>query len=127
MRSAACAIDSSTNTYCYVEAAGSTHASDLYLYQLPLGLALPNTTVPSCSSCVQSVMNTFATGGKGVDKLAQTYASAAGIVNEACGSTFVANVEVGTSGAARAAMMDARVMWAMAAAVGAVGAALAVL
>ena len=126
MRTAACAVNS-TNTYCYVDALQAASTADLYPYQLPLGLALPNTTVPSCSSCVQSVMNTFATGGKGVDKLAQTYASAAGIVNEACGSTFVANVEVGTSGAARAAMVDARAMWATAAAVGAVGAALAVL
>ena len=90
MRTAACAVNNSTDTYCYVDALQAASAADLYLYQLPLGLSLPNATVPSCDACVQRVMGAFAEGGAGVDALAETYADAAGTVNRACGAEFVA-------------------------------------
>ena len=101
MRAAACAIDSSTNTYCYVEAADSTHASDLYLYQLPLGLALPAGAAPACTGCTRALMDTYAARGANASALADTYAGAAEAVNGACGAGYVADVVVGLSGAPR--------------------------
>ena len=111
MRTAACLIDNSTDTYCYVSAAGASgHPSDLYLYQLPLGLSLPSSALPSCTSCVQQVMDVFAAqDATAIPGLAETYASAAAVVNGACGATFVADVEVGTSGAAAPTRMRAAV------------------
>ncbi|KAI0763442.1 hypothetical protein BD413DRAFT_642914 [Trametes elegans] len=103
LREAACDVDAETNTYCYVEAAQSTHPSDLYLYELPLGLGLPNTTVPSCTGCVQSLMKTFVTAGANLTALQKTYPAAAAIVNGACGGQFVAELD-GTPNAARAAL-----------------------
>ncbi|KAI0754341.1 hypothetical protein C8Q80DRAFT_1094050 [Daedaleopsis nitida] len=99
MREVGCQVDTDTDMYCYVEAAQSTHPSDLYLYQLPLGLALPNTTVPSCTACVQNVMGAFARDPAAAPKLQDTYASAAAIVNNACGSGFVATVNFAANGA----------------------------
>ncbi|KAI0676356.1 hypothetical protein C8Q78DRAFT_987033 [Trametes maxima] len=102
MRTAACQTNALTNTYCYLEAAQSTHPSDLYLYQLPLGLRLPNATVPSCTACVQGLMKTFvdASAGAGaqLSRLQKTYPAAAAVVNGACGAEFVATM-AGTNGA----------------------------
>ena len=92
MREAACQVNEQTATYCYVEAAMSTHPSDLYLYQLPLGLRLPNTTVPSCTTCVQRLMGVYAARGISDTELKDTYSPAAAIVNNACGAQFVATV-----------------------------------
>ncbi|KAI0631242.1 hypothetical protein C8Q77DRAFT_1061993 [Trametes polyzona] len=103
MRSAACQINSATNTYCYVDAAQSGHASDLYLYQLAIGLRLPNGTVPSCTPCVQTVMRTLVQGGADLPALQKTYPAAAQVVNGACGAEFVANLaSTGQNGARRA-------------------------
>ncbi|OJT06035.1 hypothetical protein TRAPUB_3115 [Trametes pubescens] len=100
MRAAACQVNSATNTYCYVDAAQSTHPSDLYMYQLALGLRLPNTTVPSCTPCVQTVMHTLAADGANLSALQKTYPAAAQTVNGACGAQFVANLaQADTSGA----------------------------
>ncbi|KAL1949002.1 hypothetical protein VTO73DRAFT_10808 [Trametes versicolor] len=111
MRAAACQINTATNTYCYVDAAESTHPSDLYLYQLALGLRLPNTTVPSCTSCVQTVMRTFAADGANLTALQKTYPAAAQTVNSACGAQFVANLaQADTSGARAGATRMASAM-----------------
>ena len=94
MRTAACVVNS-TNTYCYVDAPQAASAADLYPYQLPLGLPLPNATVPSCDACVQCVKGAFAEGGAGVSALTETYAEV-GTVNSTCGAAQAAG-----SGAAR--------------------------
>ncbi|KAI9065275.1 hypothetical protein FKP32DRAFT_511670 [Trametes sanguinea] len=98
MREVGCQVNTQTNTYCYVEAA-QKHPSDLYLYALPLGLDLPNKTVPSCTSCVQNLMHTFVTDGLNLTVLRQTYSSAATIVNDACGAEFVSTMTGSTNGA----------------------------
>ncbi|KAJ2973310.1 hypothetical protein NUW54_g12089 [Trametes sanguinea] len=98
MREVGCQVNTQTNTYCYVEAA-QKHPSDLYLYALPLGLDLPNKTVPSCTSCVQNLMHTFVTDGLNLTVLRQTYSSAATIVNDACGAEFVSTMAGSTNGA----------------------------
>ena len=104
MREAACQVNTQTDTYCYVEAAQSTHPSDLYLYELPLGLAFPNTTVPGCTSCVQSLMSTFNEQGANITKLKSTYGPAASVINNACGASFVVegNTTATTGNGARA-------------------------
>ncbi|KAI0355968.1 hypothetical protein OH77DRAFT_1503903 [Trametes cingulata] len=112
MRTVGCQINPQTNTYCYIDAAQSSHPSDLYLYELPLGLPLPNTTVPSCTTCVQSAMKVFAQeGGDAGDAvkqaLAKTYPAAAAVVNGACGAQFVADLEgVAANGAHRSLLSD---------------------
>lgn len=107
MREAACQVNQQTDTYCFVEASQSTHPSDLYLYKLPLGLALPNSTTPSCTSCVQSLMNTFVTDGMNVTNLQETYPAAASIVNTACGGQFVSEVSVNGAAARRVGALAA--------------------
>ena len=89
MRTAACAVNNSTNTYCYVDALQAASAADLYFYRLPLGLPLPNATVPSCDSCVQCVKGAFAEGGAGVDALTEMYAEV-GTVNRTCSAAQAA-------------------------------------
>ena len=89
IRAVACAVNNSTDTYCYVDVLQAASAADLYLYRLPLGLPLPNATVPSCDACVQRVKGAFAEGGAGVDTLTETYAEV-GTVNRACGATQAA-------------------------------------
>ena len=103
MRTAACAVNNGINTYCYVDALQAASAADLYLYRLPLGLPLPNATVPSCDACVQCVKGAFAAGGAGVDALTETCAEV-GTVNRVCGATQAAG-----SGAA-----GLRAQWAVA-------------
>ncbi|KAH9941795.1 uncharacterized protein BXZ73DRAFT_41841 [Epithele typhae] len=105
MRTAACEIDTAADKYCYLDATQSGDAADLFVYQLPLGLGLPNTSVPSCTACTQRVMGVFANDTKGVAGLQKTYAQAAGVVNNACGSHFVAVATV--SGGARARVAGA--------------------
>ena len=60
MRNAGCLPDQTTNSYCFVEAAHSTNPSDLYFYQLPIGISFPNNTTPSCSSCTKSLLGLYA-------------------------------------------------------------------
>ncbi|KAI1783246.1 hypothetical protein LXA43DRAFT_355224 [Ganoderma leucocontextum] len=98
MREAACQVDTQTDTYCYLEAAQSAHTADLYLYQLPLGLALPNASVTSCTGCVQSLMSAYAKDAGDVAGFKDTYAPAASIINAACGSAFVSDVATSPSG-----------------------------
>ena len=107
LREAACQVDAQTDTYCYVEAAQSTHTADLYLYQLPLGLALPNSSVTSCTGCVQSLMGAYAKDAGNVAGFKDTYAPAANMINSACGSAFVSDVATGPSNGARAALAQA--------------------
>ncbi|KAI0659684.1 hypothetical protein C8Q70DRAFT_1064370 [Cubamyces menziesii] len=100
MRQVGCQTDALTNTYCYVEAA-QAHPADLYLYALPLGLGLPNQTVPSCTGCVKNMMQAFVNNGMGLAALRETYPAAAAVLNGACGGDFVATIaQNDTSGAA---------------------------
>lgn len=88
MRDAACVVDPTTNAYCYVEAVRNSNPSDLYFYQLPLGIGLPTNTVPSCSSCTKSIMQLYATAGN-LTALVSTYNTAARIADGSCGSGYV--------------------------------------
>src|ERR1700760_3213443 len=57
MYDAACTLtDPTTNSYCFLNAAHNSNPSDLYLYQLPIGSAYPNSSTPTCSSCSKSLL-----------------------------------------------------------------------
>ncbi|KZP20147.1 hypothetical protein FIBSPDRAFT_827247 [Athelia psychrophila] len=92
MLAAGCPADQVTNTYYYVEAAQNQSPSDLYFYQLPMGLPLPNGTRPSCSSCVKSLMSTYASalhmGGNALSGLRGVYEAAAVAAEEECGRSM---------------------------------------
>ncbi|KAH8108741.1 hypothetical protein DFH11DRAFT_1631010 [Phellopilus nigrolimitatus] len=92
LRRAGCLVDQTTNTYCYSLAAHSASPADLYLYQIPLGIGMPNTTTPSCSSCASSLLGVFAeaikTGNSSADGLQGTYDSAAAAAAATCGSGY---------------------------------------
>ncbi|KAF8489761.1 hypothetical protein JB92DRAFT_1357671 [Gautieria morchelliformis] len=60
MRTAACLTDPTNNAFCYIDALAATTPADLYFYGLPLGTPVPNTTKPSCSPCVKSVLAVYA-------------------------------------------------------------------
>ncbi|GJE94817.1 hypothetical protein PsYK624_109920 [Phanerochaete sordida] len=99
MRYLACMPDQTTNAYCYVEAAHSK-SDDLYFYTLPFGIALPNTTAPSCSPCLNSDMSLYSQW-QNLSALNAVYDPAARIANDACGTGW-AQVMGAVSAAGRA-------------------------
>lgn len=112
---AACLKDPSsvTKNYCFANAVtNTTNPADAYIYYLPLGVALPGGDRPTCNSCTQQTMNTFASfAGNLTQPLSTDYTSAATIVNLDCGPAFVnASVAVqkgsGTSPGARISPAD---------------------
>ncbi|KAI0261606.1 hypothetical protein BC834DRAFT_845469 [Gloeopeniophorella convolvens] len=97
MRQAACLADQSTSAYCYIEAAADSDPSDLYFYSLPFGIPLPNTTTPTCSGCIKSLLTLFASQTDQIDGLKQTYVSAANLAASKCGSGYVQNASAVSS------------------------------
>jgi hypothetical protein len=93
MRTAGCLPDQATNAYCYVEAAHSTDPSDLYYYQLPIGIPLPKSTVPSCSGCTKSLLALYSQALQNaapgtLSNLQNTYASGANLAVAKCGAGY---------------------------------------
>ncbi|KAF8348712.1 hypothetical protein F5887DRAFT_1129780 [Amanita rubescens] len=94
MYNTACIVDPSTNAYCYIEAAHNSNPADLYLYQLPIDIAFPNSATPTCSSCSKDILNMYlaalnnSTQAAGLHALASTYNSGARAADTQCGSTF---------------------------------------
>ena len=104
LRDTACLADQGTNEYCYIEAVVNSNPADLYLYSLPLGIALPSTVTPSCSACTKSVMGQYAQNGMNLTALNEVYNGAASVVNKVCGNGF-AQIISATSGGARMAVV----------------------
>ncbi|KDR80289.1 hypothetical protein GALMADRAFT_62417 [Galerina marginata CBS 339.88] len=94
MHDVACEADPSSNTYCYLNAVRNSNPSDSYYYQLPLGIPLPKSSVPTCSACAKSVMGIYATAlqdattGPLLTGLQSTYESSARLSVQFCGSGF---------------------------------------
>jgi len=106
MRTAGCLADQVTNSYCYVEAAHSSDPSDLYFYELPIGIPLPNKTTPSCSSCGKSLMGLYAQAVESAPEgtladLKSTYGKAQALAVAQCGSGYAQSTSA-TSGAVAA-------------------------
>ncbi|KAK5171783.1 uncharacterized protein LTR77_003419 [Saxophila tyrrhenica] len=88
--------------YCFASAVTNASApTSSYIYYLPLGVALPGGTQPSCDRCLRRTMGVFADyAGDGGQPLSGVYAAAAQQVDMVCGPTFVeANVVVSNGGA----------------------------
>lgn len=94
VRSAGCLVDQQSSAYCYEEAVHAQSPYDLYLYSLPVGIGMPNTSAPSCSSCSGSLYNLYAealqANNDSATGLKSTYNSAASAAVSACGNGFAA-------------------------------------
>lgn len=92
VRSAGCLINQQSDAYCYEEAVHAQSPYDLYLYSLPLGIGMPNSSTPSCSSCAGNLMGVYAdalqSGNDSATGLKSTYESAASAAVASCGDGF---------------------------------------
>jgi len=101
MYTAGCLSDPNTNTYCYLNAVHNSIPSDVYMYQLPLGLTFPKTATPTCSTCAKSLMAVYANGlqnattGSHLSALATSYPGAAQLATKACGSSYAKSLGSG--------------------------------
>ena len=101
--SATCLQNPQTQNYCFASAVTNiTNPSDIFFYSMPLGLALPASSTPSCGWCTSETMAIFhaATSDRS-RKISSTYKDAARQVNTICGPGFVN--DTATSGASRQA------------------------
>jgi len=101
MRDAACLADPATNTFCFLNAVGNPDPTDLYFYQLPLGIGLPQSADPLCSSCTGSVLGVYAqalhdpTQADLLTGLKQTYEPATAAAIKSCGSSYATAIANG--------------------------------
>jgi len=94
-----CLINPRDNTYCYLEALADTSPDDLYFYSLPLGISLPNTTVPTCSECTKAVMSIYSQFAINATlPLSHTYPAAQNKTATACGDGYAVPVQITNSG-----------------------------
>lgn len=111
MYDVACQSDPTSNTYCYLNAVKSSNPADSYYYALPLGIPVPQTATPTCSTCSKSIMGIYAgalQNSSESSKLAglqQTYDATAELTVQSCGANFVAT-NIGSS-----AMPSLRPSW----------------
>jgi hypothetical protein len=124
MRTAGCLPDQTSNAYCYVEAAHSPNPSDLYFYQLPMGIALPPNTTPSCSSCTKSLLALYAQTLENAPKgtltdLQKTYSSGERVAVAQCGASYAQALATANGAAGRgtlstgASLMAVLLAWVM--------------
>lgn len=109
---ATCLRDATTANYCFAEAiSNSTNPADSYPYYTALGLSLPASAQPSCTSCLKDTMSIFAGyAPNGAQPLAKTYLPCASQVDSTCGPNFVAtDVKVGSVSNPNTAAMDTSV------------------
>ncbi|KAL8704981.1 MAG: hypothetical protein Q9201_001878 [Fulgogasparrea decipioides] len=77
--------------YCFANAiTNRSSPTDSYPYYLPLGIALPGGSRPTCSQCLKNTMATFnqAANSNSQPPLATTYSEAAQMINVGCGPLF---------------------------------------
>jgi hypothetical protein len=93
MRQAGCAADPNTNTYCYINAVHNSNPSDMYYYNIPIGISLPKSSVPTCSSCTRNLMSLYydalnTQGAALLPELAKSYPDASVMTSKSCGASF---------------------------------------
>jgi hypothetical protein len=88
----------------YANAVTNTSATtDSYPYYLPLGVALPGGTRPTCNSCLQNAMAIFSSFAANTSQpISKTYNAAAQQVQVGCGPMFVNKTATPLKGAATA-------------------------
>jgi hypothetical protein len=97
---AGCLTDSDGN-YCFSNAVTNASApSSSWIYYLPLGIALPGGTQPTCDTCLKQTMAIFATYASNTSQpLSTVYTPAAQQLDMTCGPRFVeAAVQMTSSG-----------------------------
>jgi hypothetical protein len=87
---AGCQKDSA-GAYCFADAVTNVaYQQDSYPYFLPLGISLPTEAKPSCSQCVKSVMETFASAASDHNQvISRTYLNAARQLDKSCGPGWI--------------------------------------
>ncbi|GAB7357430.1 hypothetical protein MBLNU459_g8355t1 [Dothideomycetes sp. NU459] len=88
---AGCLKNSQTGSYCFSDAAtNSSSPTSSYIYFLPLGVSLPGSTTPTCSSCLRNTMEIFASAATNSSQpISNVYAGAATLIDQHCGTGFV--------------------------------------
>ncbi|KAL9604030.1 MAG: hypothetical protein Q9219_000792 [cf. Caloplaca sp. 3 TL-2023] len=97
---AGCERDEDGN-YCFANAiTNASSPTDSYPYYLPLGIALPGGSRPTCSTCLKNTMAIFnqAVNGKMQQPLAGDYLAAAQMINVGCGPGFANQTVAGGKG-----------------------------
>ncbi|KAI9890908.1 MAG: hypothetical protein M1814_003548 [Vezdaea aestivalis] len=94
-------LKSPTGSYCFADAITNTSSpTDSYVYFLPLGVALPGGSRPTCNKCLAETMQIFqSSAGNATLPISNTYVEAAQQIQRFCGPTFV-NSNVVMKGAA---------------------------
>ncbi|RCI16339.1 hypothetical protein L249_2157 [Ophiocordyceps polyrhachis-furcata BCC 54312] len=77
--------------YCFAQSASNlSDPSNSYLYFIPLGMALPGASTPSCNRCTRDIMNVYhASAANRGHLVSEKYAEAAQQINVVCGPGFV--------------------------------------
>ena len=94
MYDVACQVDPTSNTYCYLNAVSNSNPADTYYYALPLGIPVPASAVPTCSTCSKSVMGVYSaalqnsTEAAQLSGLQETYEATAKLSVQYCGASF---------------------------------------
>ncbi|PFH61684.1 hypothetical protein XA68_16567 [Ophiocordyceps unilateralis] len=124
---ASCLQDRGSGVYCFATSVSNlTDPSDSYLYFMPLGVALPGASTPSCTRCTRDIMDIYhdAAANRG-DLVADKYADAAQRINVVCGPAFanatLPGPESGSAGPRRGVVALAGLIAVGAAAFGLVG------
>ncbi|CAD0112780.1 unnamed protein product, partial [Aureobasidium uvarum] len=107
---AGCLLNSNTGSYCKLTipkvsfraytneelqafsdaVTNATSPTDSYVYYMGLGVSLPSTTAPSCSSCLQDTMSVFASAATNRSQpISKVYGTAAAMIDSTCGALFV--------------------------------------
>ena len=101
MYNASCLADPTTNAFCFLNAVANSDPTELYFYELPLGIALPVNAHPQCTPCTKTVLDAYAaalsdpTQADSLTGLKQTYDTAAGLTIQSCGSAYATTVTNG--------------------------------
>ena len=100
MRAVPTAANNQSSDFCYTDAiTNTTSPTDSYPYYLPLGVALPAGSMPTCSKCLQDTMGMFAEVARNKSSpLSLTYVDGAQKVNIRCGPNFVNQTVQGARG-----------------------------
>jgi len=101
MRDTACLPDPATNTFCFLNAVRNPNPTDLYYYQLPIGIGIPKTADPMCSPCTGRVLDLYAkalgdpTRADSLIALQKTYEPAAALAIKSCGTAYATAIANG--------------------------------
>ncbi|KAJ3543592.1 hypothetical protein NMY22_g3086 [Coprinellus aureogranulatus] len=114
MRQTGCLTDPTTNTYCFVNAAADTNPTNLYYYNLPIGIKLPTSADPQCNACLKSIMGLYGAAmrdenvARSLSGLQATYERAAEATLGKCGAGWA---QANLVSAAVAVGKGARWLW----------------